>query len=441
MNNKVFKNASWIIALQITRMLIGLVISMLTARYLGPSNFGVINYAASLVAFITPIMYLGLNGILVHELFKYPNKQGEVLGTSIGMSFISAIFCIVGITSFAFIANANEKETIIVTALYSLMLIFQSVDIITYWFQAKLLSKYHSIISIISYLVVSAYKIFLLVTGKSVYWFAVSHALDYMILSFLAIVVYKRKSKDTLKFSFSMAKILLSKSKYYILSNMMITIFAQTDKVMLKLIKGNEVMGYYSAAVTCMGVTGFLFSAIIDSFRPVIFENKNNDEQRYRNSLIKLYNIITYLALIQAVLMTLFSDLIIKILYGQAYIEASIILQVMIWSVLFSLIGGVRDIWILAEHKQKYLWIINLSGAIINVILNFVFIPIMGGVGAATASIITQLFTNVIMCYIIKPIGENNKILFASLSPKLFYNTLKDIILQILNKKKSSKAN
>ena len=54
--NRVVKNASWIIGIQIVKSLLGLVISMLTARFLGPSNFGLINYAASIVAFVTPIM-------------------------------------------------------------------------------------------------------------------------------------------------------------------------------------------------------------------------------------------------------------------------------------------------------------------------------------------------------------------------------------------------
>ena len=73
----------------------------------------------------------------------------------------------------------------------------------------------------------------------------------------------------------------------------------------------------------------------------------------------------------------------------------------------------------LAEKKQKYLWIINLSGAVLNVVGNFLFIPLIGAAGAAIASVITQFFTNFILCIIIKPIRPTAKLILNALNPKL----------------------
>ena len=120
--NKIFKNASWIIGCRILQAIFSLVITMLTARILGPDNYGLINYAASIVAFVLPIMQLGLNSILVMELVNSPNDEGEILGSSITMSVCSAFLSIAGVISFAFVANRNETETIIVCALYSILL-------------------------------------------------------------------------------------------------------------------------------------------------------------------------------------------------------------------------------------------------------------------------------------------------------------------------------
>ena len=87
------------------------------------------------------------------------------------------------------------------------------------------------------------------------------------------------------------------------------------------------------------------------------------------------------------------------------------------WYTTFSYLGSVRNIWILAEGKQRYLWIINLSGALTNVVLNAVLIPVWGINGAAFASLVTQFFTNVVTGFIIKPIRGANRILVASLDP------------------------
>lgn len=425
--SNVIKNASWIISIQIIKALLGMLITMLTARFLGPSNFGLINYASSIVAFVAPIMYLGLTGILVQEIVNSPKEEGEIVGTSITLSFISSLFCIVGIIAFTSTVNRGEKDTLIVCALYSILLIFQSLEITIYWFQAKLLSKYSSIVSLIAYTIVSAYKIYLLVTNKSIYWFAVSNALDYMIIAIGLFIIYKKLNGSKLKFSMKTAKRLFAKSRYYIVSNMMIVIFVQTDRIMLKLMIDDAATGYYSAAVTCASMTSFIFSAIIDSFRPMIFDDKKKNENLYEKDMCYLYGIIIYASLLQSIIISIFSGLIIHILYGEAYAPAVSVLRLVVWYTTFSYLGAVRNIWILAEGKQKYLWIINLSGAITNVILNYILIPIMGIMGAALASLITQIFTNVVLGFIIKPIRYNNSLMLYALDVRLLIQFVRNI--------------
>lgn len=429
--NRVVKNASWIIGIQIVKSLLGLVISMLTARFLGPSNFGLINYAASIVAFVTPIMYLGLNGVLVQEIVNTPEKEGEILGTSVTMTFLSSLLCVIGVISFAAAVNRGERETVIVCALYSTLLIFQSLELLNYWFQAKLLSKYASGVALFAYAVISGYKIYLLAAHKSIYWFALSNALDYMIIVIGLFIVYKRLGGGRLRLNLSTARRLWGKSRYYIVSNMMIAIFAQTDRIMLKLMINDAATGYYSAAVACAGMTGFVFVAIIDSFRPLIFDDKKTDEIRYEKDMCRLYGIIIYLSLLQSLVITLFSGLIIKILYGAAYSASINALKLIVWYTTFSYLGSVRNIWILAENRQKYLWIINLSGALANVALNYILIPITGIMGAALASLVTQIFTNVIIGFIIRPIRYSNTLMLRALNPKEMTKAIKALIKRV----------
>lgn len=426
LRSKVAKNASWIIGCKIAQSLIGLVIGMLTARYLGPSNFGIINYAASMVAFVTPIMQLGLSNVMVQEIVNNPEQDGEILGTSILMSLVSAVFCVVGLVVTVFFLNAGEIDTLIVCGLYSSILFFQAIELVTYWFQAKYLSKYTSIASFAAYVIVALYKFFLLVTGKSVYWFAISNAFDVMLIAVACLMLYKRKGGGTLKISIATARRLFAKSHYYIVSSMMVVVFVQTDRIMIKNMLGNSETGFYSAAAICAGVTSFVFSAIIDSFRPMIFENKKKSEISFEKSMSMLYCIVIYLALLQSLFMTMFAPFIVKILYGEAYSPTIHALQIIVWYTTFSYMGAVRNIWILAEGKQKYLWVINLSGALANVLLNLAFIPLWGINGAALASLITQFFTNVIIGFIIKPIRHNNKLIFRGMNINNFFAIKKD---------------
>lgn len=424
-NNKVFKNASWIIFCKIVQAVLNLVVTMLSARYLGPSGYGLINYAASVVAFVTPIMQLGLNSILVQEIVNTPEKEGEILGTSLLMSFCTSFLTIGGVVAFVAIANHGERETIIVCALYSILLIFQSLELVQYWFQAKLKSKYPAIVMLVAYVIVSAYKITLLVTGKNIYWFALSQAIDYLVISSLLLIVYARLGTQHLSISWEHAKRLFAKSRYYIVSSLMVTIFAQTDRVMLKLMVNDAATGYYSAAVSCAGMTSFIFTAIIDSARPSIFEGKKIGQEIFERNIIRLYSVIIYFALLQCVFITAFAKIIINILYGNDYASSVDALRLIVWYTTFSYIGSVRNIWILAEGKQKLLWILNLSGALLNVVLNYILIPVWGIMGASFASLITQFFTNVLMGFIIKPIRRNNALMGKGLNPKYLIEVIK----------------
>ena len=185
--------------------------------------------------------------------------------------------------------------------------------------------------------------------------------------------------------------------------------------------------GYYGAAVACAGMFGFVFGAVIDSFRPSIFEAQQENEELFKYRLTMLYSFIIYLSLAQSAAMTLLSKWFIFILYGKAYEPAISALQIIVWYTTFSYMGAVRNIWILAKNKQQYLWQINTFGAAANVILNAILIPAIGINGAAIASLITQFFTNVIVGYIIKPICPNNAIMVESLDPKYLIDAVKKL--------------
>lgn len=426
--NRAVKNATWLVACHIAQAVINLIVNLLTARYFGPSDFGVISYAASIVAFVVPIVQLGFNSILVQELVSKPDKEGETLGTAILLNIASAFVTMGFVALFVFVVNHGERETFIVCVLYSISLIFQATYMIRYWFQAKLLSKYTAVTSLVVYTVVAGYRLVLLITQKSIYWFAISQALDFLLISAALLVIYKKLNGQKLSFSFKRGKEMFSVGKYYIISAMMVTVFAQTDKIMLKIMVDDRATGLYSVAVTCAGMTSFVFAAIIDSLRPVIVKNKLSDQQAYEKNMSLLYSIITYFSLIQSVFISLFANIIIKLLYGLEYMESADILRLVVWYTTFSYLGAVRDVWILAEGKQKYLWIINFTGASANVILNLWLIPVWGTMGAALASLITQIFTNVILGFIMKPIRPNNTLMLKGLDVRLLIQATRVIL-------------
>ena len=427
MKSRVVKNAGWIVGCKIVQSVIALVIGVITARYLGPSNYGIISYVSSVVAFALPIMQLGLTNTLVKEFIKNPEKEGKILGTSLAINVISSIFCMIGCVTFVIVANFNDRTTIVVCALYSLRLLFQATEMTQYWFQSKLLSQYPSIAMLVAYVVMSVYKIYLLVTQKSLEWFAVSHVIECFVVSVLLIVIYNKLGGRRLSVDWKTGKQMLSVSVHYIIPSLMVMIFHHTDQIMISVMKGETETGLYAAALTCIGITGFIFVAVIDSARPIILEAKEKNSALYEKRIIQLYSIITCMSLAQSLGMTLLAKPLIYVMYGSDYSAAAGILAVAVWYVTFGHYGSVRNIWILAEGKQKHLLKINVIGAIANVLLNTCLIPVWGAIGAAVASVVTQFFTNVIIGFIFKPIRRNNYLMVKSINPKIMIELLSEL--------------
>jgi len=431
--SKVINNAKWIIACKLAQSVLQLVVGMICARYMGPSNYGLINYAASIVAFAIPIMRLGFDATLVREYVQSPNQENEITGTSIVLNLISGAMCTVAVVGFSAVSNVNDRVTVVVCGLYSLSLIFAAAEMIQYWFQYKLMSKYSSVVMLCVYFVVSAYKIILLITQSSVYWFAVTHSIEYGLIAICLFIVYYQKGGRP-HFSWTLGKRMLKNSKHYILAALMLVIIQNTDHIMLTMMTNKAENGFYSAAITAAGVFQFVYTAIVDSYRPIILEYKKTNSGEYEHNLTSLYSLVLYMSLIQSIVFTLFGNVIISILYGGEYEAAVPVFRILVWYLAFAIMGTVRNVWILAEQRQKYLWVINLSGAMFNIVLNSVLIRYMGACGAALASLLTQIFANFILGFIMKPLRENNRIILRSLSPKFAISEAKRLLNALTQK-------
>lgn len=407
-HNRIARNAGWLIGGKIAQMAINLVVGLLTARYLGPSDYGLINYAAAYTAFFASICTLGINSVIVKEFTDNPKNEGMIIGTSLCLRAVSSAFSALTIIGISFVANPGEKTTQLVVALSSVGVIFQIFEIFNYWFQSKLQSKTTAIATLIAYAITSGYKVILLILKKPVTYFAFATSVDYICLAVILFASYKKNNGGKLSFSLKYGKKLLSKSHHFILPGLMVAIYAQTDKIMLKHMISDAEIGYYSTAVTLCNMWCFVLNAIIDSFYPSIMESFKNGKAEFdkRNKL--LYAIVFYVSMAVSLIFTLFGRFAVKLIYGDAYLPAVGPLRIITWYTAFAYLGVARNAWIVCMNKQKYLKYIYIPAAIANVVLNCIFIPTMGASGAALASLIAQIVTTLVVPFFIKDIRENS---------------------------------
>lgn len=422
LKSKVAKNASWLIAGRIVQMVLSFLVGLLTARYLGPSNYGLISYAGTYTTFFASLCTLGINSIIVKNFIDYPEEEGTTLCTAIILRAISSVASLIAIMGISFVADKGEPVTQIIVFLCAVGMVFQIFDTFNYWFQARLQSKYSAIATLVAYVSVSAYRIILLIFKKDVQWFALASSIDYMVLACFLAIAYKKNDGPKFRFSWEKSKQLLKESYNFILSGLMVSIYGSTDRFMLKQMVNEESVGYYATALTLCNMWVFVLSAIIDSVTPTIMQAYGTNIEIYKQRNRQLYSIVFYVSAFVSVCFMLFGKVAIRILYGEAYIGAAMPLSIITWYTAFSYLGVARNAWIVCEHKQLYLKYLYLGAAITNVALNAVLIPQWGASGAAMASLLTQISTILVFPALIRDLRPNVKLMIDAVFLKNVFN-------------------
>lgn len=415
LRSKNIRNSFWIIAEQIFQMLVSLVVGLLSARYLGPQNYGTLNYTASFVTFFSAIATLGMEGVVIKKLIDHPDREGSYLGGCIVLRLGASLLSIIAIEILIAALNPGDPLKLWLGLIQGLQLFWRSFLILDSWFQRYLKSKFVSIGKMAACLTVAAYRVYLLVTGKPVIWFAFAATLSETVVAVTCMLFYRREKKQSIRVSIPCGMDVLKESYHFIISGVMVAIYSQMDKIMIGSMLGDVQVGYYTTANTITSMWVFIPTAVINSFRPMILELKSKGEEAlYLRRLKQLYSALIWMCIAFSLFITLSARLLVGLLYGEAYLPAAGALRICIWYELFAMLGTAQGIWILAENKNKYIKYYLSIGAAVNLILNALWIPAYGIEGAAAATVITQITANLLAPLLFKQTRVNTRIVLEA---------------------------
>ena len=416
LKNRTVCNAAWLISGRLLNKAIVFLVGLLTARYLGPKNYGLVTYATAYTTFFASLCTLGINAIIIKNFVDHPDEVGQAIGTTLVLRAASSLLSAIMIIGIVSIVDRDEPLTILVVALSCIELLFHVFDTFKQWFQSRLESKYVAIATLLSTIATSTYKILILVAGKSVVWFALSLSVDYAVVAACLLLMYKKKKGPQLSFSVKKGKQLLSSSYSFIISGVMVAVFSGTDKLMLKQMLGEESVSYYTLAVSISMVASFVLEAVIQSMVPSVIEAYKKDKKLYEKRNRQLYAIVFYVAIAFSLTVCVFAEPIVYLCYGEAYAQMIMPLRIVVWYTAFSYLGGARSAWLVCENKQNYQNLLYAGAAVVNVLINYLLIPVLGPTGAAFATLVTQVFTTVALPAVFPPLRDNVKLILEAIS-------------------------
>lgn len=396
----IIANVGWLIADRIFRLAVGLGVGVWVARYLGVEQFGLLSYALAFVGLFSAFASLGLEMVTVKAIVHNTDENDRILGTVFGLRCLGGLVQLCLALSVIFLLRHEDGLTFCLVAILSSVGVFQAFDVIDSWFQSRVQSRFVVLARGVAFLVCALAQVALIRMHAPLVAFAWVSLMEAVLGAVGLWTAYRTQGGKIFSWRWdgALAQSLLKESWPLALAGFTILIYMKIDQIMLGQMAGVHAVGIYAAAVRVSEVWYFIPLAVMASVSPSIFKAKEKSEALYYERLGQVLRSFVLLFFVIAVPVAFFSGTIIKVLFGNGYMEAAPILSIHIWASLFVFLGVAISPWFIAEGLTRFSLRRALFGAVTNVILNLFLIPVYGGAGAAVATVISQavagLFSN-----------------------------------------------
>ncbi len=387
-----FANTGWMFGGQIFSLVVAFFIGAWLARYLGPENYGLVNYAVAFVGLFGFLAGLGTDIVINRDLVKNPGEENKLMGTGFTLRLMGSILAFVSVM----IANhfvAADRLTHCLIFLYGLSFFLSPFNIVSIYFQAKVQAKNGVRAQLLALAVSSGLKIIFVFSGWSIIWLIMIYVLDSLWLAIGLWLAYWRSGRSASAWAFdkAIAKRLWRDSWPLMLSTAAAYIYLKVDQVMIGRLLGTTEVGLYAAAVKLAEVWYFIPAVICASLFPAIINAKKTDESLYHRRLHNLYVLMVAIAAVIALPIFFLAKPVIIWLFGQSYLLSVPILQIYIWSGVGFFFGAAISQRLVAENKSSLIFLSNLAAMVVNIGLNFWLISFIGLTGAAWSTLISYL--------------------------------------------------
>lgn len=413
--NRLVKNVSWIFFGNVVHAILVFLLNIFVARSLTLNDNGLLTYSTSWINFFTAVGTLGFNGIISREFSKNENKSNEYIWSCIFCRILFGIIAIILVQILVKISSPHEPLLHLIVLCQSSMILFSSFDLFIYWYRYKNQAKVTAVYRLIAFFISAFFRVVAIGVIKSVVLYVIGVSLETLLFVSFLYKFYRKHYTKRIIIKKDIAFKMLGMSYPFIFSAILSMIYGQADKIMLKSMIDNTSVALYNAATTIAGLVVIIPTTLIEGFRPDIMDAKIHNEKLYQKRLSQLYSIVFWCCVAYGIVISLFSKPIIYVLYGEKYFGAAKALSLIVWYTSFSYFGAINNVFMVAEEKQKWVQITTLVGAIANVILNFIFIPMWGIVGAALASFLTQILANFVMMFIFRDLQKGFKIMLRGI--------------------------
>ena len=390
---RIFSNIGWLSFERFFRLALSFSVGVIVARHLGPETFGKLNYAIAFFAILAPLAHLGSELIVVKELVRLPERAGETMGSALILQIggaVLALFIVAVLALFSPVAAPDDRLVILVVGAG---LLFQPSVVIKSWFESEVESRHVIRAEGLVLVLTAGIKITLVLTGAGLLSFALVFLLETGLIAIARIIAYLTKARRPQRWSpnWQRSRFLFRESWPLMFTLLAVMLYMRIDQIMIGRMLGNYSVGIYSLAMQFVEVGYAIPQILVTTLFPSIVALQLRDKERFVRRMEEFLAILVTIALLFSVAIALVAEPLISLIFGQAYADAAPIVVVYVWASVFVFIGTASGRWYIVEGLHKLALLRAVFGAIVNIALNLLLIPIYGLKGAAVATVISYV--------------------------------------------------
>ncbi|WP_048190868.1 flippase [Methanobacterium sp. SMA-27] len=439
------KNIGSLFTSQILSYLISLIYTIYLVRYLGVENYGILAFALALTSVIGIFADFGLNILMTRELSKEKSLTNKYLNNIFTIKLLQISILLVFVIVIVKILG-YPTQTAYILYLMMIFLIFTTFsNFFASIFQAYERLEYQSIASVLNNILMLIGIFILINYNYGIISFTILYALvGGLILIYYLFILTKRFELPIpkIKIDWDFWKPTIKTAAQFGLMGVFVTIYIWIDSVMLFFMQGDQAVGLYNAAYRIVLLLLFIPTVINAAIFPVMSKLYGSSKDSLKLIVEKYFKYMILIGVPLGVAITLLSNQIIILIFGQAFLASSPALQILVWATVFTFGNAAFVQLFQSTNKQLLLTKITFMGMIINITLNFILIPKFSYIAASFNTLITE-FTILALVLIMalrtgyitqrkKLLNETIKIVISSVIMGLFILIFKDLNLLIL---------
>lgn len=414
----VAKNLFWAVVGKVTTLLGSLFVGVIIARYLGPEQYGLMNYVISYVQLFQIIAVFGLDSIEVREEASGKEDFRVIIGTAFVVKMVLG-GATVGLTVLTSLVMNADSYTTLLVAVYSMSMVANAFNVIRNYFTAIVQNEYVVKSEIARTLLGAAVKVALLFSGAGLTLFVLASAFDYVLLAAGYFVAYKKKigSMAEWRFDCRYASYLLKESFPVLLTSAAVIIYQRIDQVMIGQMIDNTSVGYFSVATRIVEILVYIPTILAQTLAPVLVSSRQVSEAKYRGQAQTFMNVALWLTALASAVTSILACWMVQLLFGTQYLPAAAILQVLAFKAMAMALSSTAGSMLIIEELQRFAIFRDVLGCVACIVLNYFLLPVYGIMAAAVIAIVS----NVVAGYVADALIPSYRHLFVMQTKALLF--------------------